>query len=288
MSKYAVKNTPFLTIAVLDMLDAAGYDGLDYIDGEEGGFILVNTDKQTYKHRDTTTRDVIDPATNWAAVATLVAPVATPAAATPTFAVGDQVQAVNLDGTKPKFRLQEGHVYTVDRITAKGNLGLAGLPNDEYLQKRFTKVTADRYVDAVATAAAARTATDEAGNTVAVGDTVLVKQPTGKKHLFNLRPNGVATITRITAKGALGFAFDGDNEFLAKRFQKVTLSSAAGNVQSGDLVVASARRDGQFVLPQDTALTFRGVTVTKGNFILDGYAADQYSPSRFQKVTLVG
>ena len=44
---------------------------------------------------------------------------------------------------------------------------------------------------------------------------------------------------------------------------------------------------GKFALPTDTALVFRGITVDKGNFILDGYAEHQYAPARFSVVSLV-
>ena len=154
-------------------------------------------------------------------------------------------------------------------------------------------VTPTRYFDAVALPAPAGIIpVDAAGNPLAVGDTVLVTLPLGKRDVFNLRPNGVAVITRITAKGALGFAFDEDNEFLSKRFQKVTLravSNAGCNsgITSGSLLIAKPRRDGSFALPENTALTFRGTTVAKGNFILDGYAEHQYSPKRFSVVTPV-
>lgn len=142
---------------------------------------------------------------------------------------------------------------------------------------------------------------DSAGNALSIGDTVLVIAPAGKTPTFSLRPNGVAVITRITAKGALGFDFDFSNEFLSKRFQKVTLEQLASwsadndDIASGDLVIARPGKHSRnpengvkFALPQHTALTFRGVTVDKGNFILDGYPGHQYSASRFSVVTRVG
>jgi hypothetical protein len=136
---------------------------------------------------------------------------------------------------------------------------------------------------------------DAAGNPLTVGDTVLVMQPSSSKPLFTLRPNGVVVITRITPKGALGFAFDEDNEFLSKRFQKVIVLPANNvEVQSGDLVVArpgrhsrNANNASKFALPTDTALVFRGVTVDNGNFILDGYTEHQYAPARFSVLTPV-
>ena len=164
-------------------------------------------------------------------------------------------------------------------------------------------VTPTRYFDAVALPApAAIIPVDAAGNPLAVGDTVLVITPASSKPVFTLRTNGVAVITRITAKGALGFAFDEANEFLSKRFQRVTLRPATLNaadyiadVTSGDLVVArpgrhsgNADNASKFALPTDTALVFRGVTLDKGNFILDGYAEHQYSPQRFSVLTRVG
>ena len=137
---------------------------------------------------------------------------------------------------------------------------------------------------------------DAAGNHVFVGDTVLVTQPEGSKPVFRLRTNGVAVIARITAKGALGFAFDEENTFLAKRFVKATLEQVEADFgaypASGDLVVArpgrhrrSPENGSKFALPEDTALVFRGITVERGNFILDGYAEHQYAPARFQVLT---
>ncbi len=307
MGKFAIKNTAFLITAALVMLQDNAYDAIgvaDYLDGTEGGFLLVNTDKKTYKFRATTDREAIDPATNWAAVASLVAAPAADdnacAVGTTTVSmtangicVGDMVTATNTSKTKQKFLLTPGRQYQVDRITAKGNIGLVELPNDEYIYSRFTKVAGATATAAPTAAApvATKAAVDAAGNTLAVGDTIVVVQPTGKKPLFSLRPNGVATITRITAKGALGFAFDADNEFLSKRVQKVTVAADATGIQSGDLVVVKADKAKAgtiFALPTGTALTFRGLTSTGGKFILDGYTEHQYATKRFQKVTKVG
>jgi len=327
MAKIAISTATYFADAIIDLLSDAGYDTYDANGGHE--FILVNTSKQTAKDGNLSgNRQVLCPTTQWAAIAALVsaadggaqaaAPVAT------SFRVGDRVTAVNTDTTKDKFRLIEGYRYVVHAITPSGKLNLGG--EHDYLASRFTAVaqTTNYFDIVVGTPASAPVAlptpaamnpVDAAGNVLAVGDTVLVTVPAGKKpknpelpdNTFDLRPNGVALITRITAKGGLGFAFDEDNEFLSKRFQKVTLTQVdeygqhdpygdqyPQNVRSGALVVArpgrhrrNADNASKFALPTDTALVFRGVTLDKGNFIMDGYAEHQYVPSRFSVVTPV-
>lgn len=251
--KIAISTATYFADAILGLLIDAGYD----VNGAYGDSpcIMVNTTKLTAKDGNGPgDRQLLCPATQWAAIAALVN--ATDG--------GAQVPAAN---------------HT-------------------------------RYFDAVALPTpAAINPMDAAGNLLAIGDTVLVVTPVHSKPLFNLRTNGVAVITRITAKGALGFAFDADNEFLSKRFQKVTVKELEYNIysdddyndlrelrnlQSGDLVVARPGRHqsseanaSKFALPTDTALVFRGVTVNKGNFILDGYADHKYSPARFSVVTPV-
>jgi len=322
--KIAIATATFFGTAIVDMLEAAGYaiaNGAFSGSGTDA-FVLANTTKKTFKDASTNEdRPTYDPTMQWAAISALVAPVA----ATPTLApaasaqpaqavaglrVGDQVRATNGGKTKAKFRLDTNRVYTIARFTAKGNVGLEGLPNDEYLITRFTKVattTGSSTAAPIATPTVARPtyvaptpaprvvavpARDERGNTLRVGDKVLVNvaNPNRRDRKFVLTGNEIKTITVITAKGNIGFG--GADQYKANRFRKVTLSAAKTgstvNVRSGDLVVAAASASGRFPLPQNIALTFRGVTVEGGAFILDGYTRDQYAANRFQKVNLVG
>lgn len=251
MAKIAISTATYFADAILGLLIDAGYDVNDAYG--DSSCIMVNTTKLTAKDGNGPgDRQLLCPATQWAAIAALV-------------------NATN---------------------------GGAQAPAANHT----------RYFDAVALPTpAAINPVDAAGNLLAIGDTVLVVTPVHSKPLFNLRTNGVAVITRITAKGALGFAFDADNEFLSKRFQKVTVTQVdedgqhdpygdqyPQDVRSSALVVARPGRHkgsddnaSKFALPTDTALVFRGVTVNKGNFILDGYTEHQYSPARFSVVTPV-
>ena len=310
MAKIAISTAIYFADAILGLLNDAGYE-TDYADGDDR-YILVNTYSQTAKDgNDAGERLVLCPATQWAAIAALVNATdggAQAAASVATnFRVGDRVTAVNTDSTKEKFRLSDnGFRYVVVAITPSGKLNLGG--DHDYLASRFTVVPPVAITPAFTApvalpAPAGIIPVDAAGNPLAIGDTVLVVLPAGSKPVFTLRTNGVAVITRITAKGALGFDFDADNEFLSKRFQKVTVTpidvqhdtdAYGSQVHSGDLVVARPGRHkgneanaSKFALPTDTALVFRGVTVDKGNFILDGYADHQYSPARFSVVTPV-
>jgi hypothetical protein len=316
--KFAINTATHFGNAIISLLDDAGYDGANgAIFYGEDAYVLVNTNKRTYKDAATSAdRITYNPATDWATIAALVTSQSGGAQATAAaisvapkdmegkdISVGDRVIASNGAKTKPQFQLNNDTVYVVTHLTASGKVGLNNSTGHEYLPSRFVVVSNANLMPTVApviTPVAAVEAVDIAGNVLRVGDTVLVKVPVGKRsknpaapaNLFNLRPNGVATITRITAKGALGFDFDQENEFLAKRFQKVTLApvrvdSQGACITSGTLLVAAPRRDGRFALPTNTALTFRGVTVSKGNFILDGYDTDQYSPKRFSVVTPV-
>lgn len=123
-------------------------------------------------------------------------------------------------------------------------------------------------------------------NPLYVGDTVLVitADPGRRDGKFVLPENGVLTITEITYKGAVGFG--GADQYLGKRFQRVTLSAVPPVPASGTLVIAAPRRDGSFALPENKALVFRGLT-TSGKFILDGYTQDQYAAGRFRAITLM-
>jgi uncharacterized Zn ribbon protein len=330
------------------MLTNTGYVNRGTGDAATANFLLVNTDRATYKGGATAgDRPVYNAASQFTAIQALITgrastPATLPAAPTrsivsaPTVSattpvataldangtqihVGDTVRMTNTRSTKPGFRLNSGTNYIVNLITASGKIGLAGVPDNQFLPKRATVVRTTTPAG-VTPVAPARTTTrvapaprvvqqpavDAAGNTLRVGDTVMVLQPIGKKRLFNLRPNGVATITSITPKGALGFAFDRDNQFLAKRFQKVsketvsvvvtpasryrpgTNPSLTTNLRSGDKVIAAPRRDNRFPLTPDTAYTFRGLTVDGGSLILDGQTGDQYAPSRFTIIRPVG
>ncbi len=322
--KIAVATALYFGSAIVGLLEDAGYDyapSVGYANGEDT-YVTVNTDKKTFKDAsDAGDRVVYNPATQWAAIQAIITGVAPVAAATPTaapaaaattsngIAVGDQVRASNSRKTKANFRLDTARVYTVARITAKGNIGLEGLPNDEYLATRFTKVATTTGSSTAAPVAQVRVETpttgthsgyvnvrivpaiaarDERNNVLHVGDKVLVRiaNPRRRDRKFVLAENRIFTVSEVTAKGNVGFG--GADQYKANRFRKVTLSAAGGNVRSGDLVVASPRRDGTFALPENTALTFRGVTVEGGSYILDGYTTDQYAASRFQKVNLVG
>jgi hypothetical protein len=311
--KLAIKTATYFANAIIELLDDNGYgeSGSGTAFGESG-YIFVNTEKKSYKDAtDASNRQVFDPTTQWADIAALVTSnsggaQASAAADSNGICVGDVVTAINKATTAAKFRLQEGHNYTVDRITAKGNIGLAGLPNDEYAKSRFTvNVSAMLATPAAApsTPVATVEAVDIAGNVLRVGDTVLVQQPDGKKPVFRLRPNGVAVITRIGQNGtSVGFAFDEENTFSAKRFQKVTLATVTtGSVaednyislNTGDLVVArpgrharNAENAAKFALPENTALEFLGATSTC-KVIIKGYNEHQYAVQRFSLVTPV-
>jgi len=325
MAKFAISFAPFISAAVVNMLDSNGYTNRGGDQPATAAYLLVNTDKGTYKGAaENSGRTTYNPTSQFTAIQALIAgrvtatatPVAAPtrslvsaptaSASTPVATavdsrgtqlhVGDTVTMANTRKTKAKFRVAAGN-YVINLITASGKIGLAGLPNDQYLPKRATKVSGTttntaipnpRYQPVATPAPAAKPAVDAAGNILRVGDTVLVVSPRGKRPVFNLRTNGVATIASITSKGALGFAFDPENQFLAKRFQKVTLADPS-TVRSGDLVVSiKDSRDRKFALTQGQGYTFRGKTVEKGNFILDGKTEHQYAPSRFKVVKPVG
>lgn len=341
--KFAIAFAPFISAAVVSMLDSNNYTNRGGSSPATAPYLLVNTDKGTYKaSNEASGRPVYNGASQFTAIQSLItgrasSPATTPAAPTrslvsaPTASantpvatavdangtqlhVGDTVRMSNTTKTKAAFRLSTTQNYVINLITASGKIGLAGLPNDQYLPKRATKVAGTLGMTAGTGIPTARTvapapvlqvpAVDAAGNTLRVGDKVVVIAPRGKKPLFNLRTNGVATITSITPKGALGFAFDRDNQFLAKRFQKVTTEQATvtvtpsrtrganpaltTNLRSGDKVTARPRSDRRFALAADTLYTFRGLTVDGGSLILDGQSADQYAPSRFTIIRPVG
>lgn len=365
MSKIAISTGTYFADAIISLLSDSGYASA----GAAGdcAFVLVNTDKRTFKDgEDAGDRAIYNPASQWSLIQSLIAGQATPAAATAPAAssqpyavsgrdatngmngevirVGDQVKAINKPDTRGRFRLDSRAVYTVDRITAKGNIGLAHNPNDEYVASRFRRanvaargaasvgvdinisapsigvgnvslnngprvqvaspgyrttptVTASLGAAQTSTIAPFRPAVDGAGNTLRVGDTVIVKTTVARRRRFNVLPeNRALVIDRITRKGAIGFVGMPQDEYLAKRFQKVAVQDIQVgrdgrpvNLRSGDLLqVVRQGSNRLFDLPINSTVTFRGLTVEGNKFILDGYHQHQYAPSRFWKLSPLG